>query len=216
MTVKDYYKTLGVSPTATRQEIKKAFRMLAHVFHPDKNPGNPQSAVRFSEIQEAYEVLSDPQRREEYNYKRWYRRTIGKEYQQALLTPTTILAACQRLEDYVTNTNIFQVDFDALSYHIRQLMSDANVSILRQFDDRPLNARVIKAIIRSATPLPFNYIEPIVKLLLQVAGPDKEQVAAIRLFENERRRSNHWGKYRLAIILAATLALCWLIYAINR
>jgi len=216
MTVKDYYKTLGVTPSATRQDIKKAFRKLAHTFHPDKNPGNSQSAARYSEIQEAYEILNDPIRREEYNYKRWYRRTIGKQYHQPMLTPASILAACERLDNYVSNANIFQVDFDALGYHIRQLLSDANISILNQFDDRPLNARVIKAITRSATPLPFKYIEPIIKLLLQVANHDKEQAEAIRLFENEKRRSGQWSKYKVFVVLLATLLLCWLIYAINR
>lgn len=58
---KDYYKILGIEKTATEQEIKKAYRKLAIVHHPDKNPGDAQAEARFKDISEAYENLSDPQ-----------------------------------------------------------------------------------------------------------------------------------------------------------
>lgn len=64
---KDYYKILGVEKDATEQEIKKAYRKLAIVHHPDKNPDDEQAADRFKEIQEAHETLSDPQKRERYD-----------------------------------------------------------------------------------------------------------------------------------------------------
>jgi DnaJ homolog subfamily C member 7 len=58
---KDYYKILGVSKDATEQEIKKAYRKLAIIHHPDKNPDDPAAEDRFKEIQEAHETLSDSQ-----------------------------------------------------------------------------------------------------------------------------------------------------------
>ncbi|QIW96143.1 hypothetical protein AMS68_001661 [Peltaster fructicola] len=64
---KDYYKILGVSKDATETEIKKAYRKLAVIHHPDKNPGDPQAEDRFKEIQEAHETLVDPQKRERYD-----------------------------------------------------------------------------------------------------------------------------------------------------
>ncbi|KAK4668820.1 uncharacterized protein QC764_710820 [Podospora pseudoanserina] len=64
---KDYYKILGIEKTATEQEIKKAYRKLAIVHHPDKNPGDAQAEARFKDISEAYENLSDPQKRERYD-----------------------------------------------------------------------------------------------------------------------------------------------------
>lgn len=63
----DLYAALGVSRTATADEIKKAYRRMAREHHPDANPDDPRAAVRFKEISRAYEVLSDPERRQRYD-----------------------------------------------------------------------------------------------------------------------------------------------------
>lgn len=75
MEVKDYYETLGVSRNASQNEIRKAFRKLARKYHPDVNPGDAAAEERFKEINEAYEVLSDADKREKYD--KW-----GAQWQQ--------------------------------------------------------------------------------------------------------------------------------------
>src|SRR4051795_10038856 len=64
---KDPYKTLGVDKKASADEVKKAYRKLARQYHPDKNPGDAQAEERFKEIQQAYGVLSDPEKRKQYD-----------------------------------------------------------------------------------------------------------------------------------------------------
>jgi curved DNA-binding protein len=79
MEYKNYYDILGVKKSATKDEIKKAYRKLAAKFHPDKNPDDPSAEQKFKEVGEAYEVLKDPEKRKLYDRvgKDW------KQYQQA-------------------------------------------------------------------------------------------------------------------------------------
>ncbi|HHN68306.1 MAG TPA: molecular chaperone DnaJ, partial [Thermopetrobacter sp.] len=67
MAKRDYYEILGVSRSCTEQELKVAFRRLAKKYHPDANRDDPDAEARFKEINEAYEVLRDPQKRAAYD-----------------------------------------------------------------------------------------------------------------------------------------------------
>src|ERR1700683_2218938 len=68
----EYYETLGVSRNATADEIRKAYRRLARKYHPDLNPGDKSSEERFKNVQEAYDVLSDPKKRPMYDQYGFY------------------------------------------------------------------------------------------------------------------------------------------------
>ena len=64
---RDYYEVLGVNKNATENEIKHAYRKLAKKYHPDMNPGDKNAEEKFKEATEAYEVLSDPEKRRKYD-----------------------------------------------------------------------------------------------------------------------------------------------------
>jgi len=76
MAAKDYYAILGLSKNATDKDIKQAYRKLARQYHPDVNPGNKSAEARFKEINQAHEVLSDPEKRKKYDQ-------FGEQWQYA-------------------------------------------------------------------------------------------------------------------------------------
>src|SRR5579862_6786245 len=85
MDFKDYYSTLGVAKTATAKEIKAAYRKLARKHHPDVNPGDKSAEVKIKELNEAYEVLSDADKRKKYdelgaNWQQYEQATPGQGF----------------------------------------------------------------------------------------------------------------------------------------
>lgn len=84
MEYKDYYKILGVDKKASQDDIKKAYRKLALKYHPDKNPGNEKAEEKFKDINEAHEVIGNPEKREKYDQlgANW------QQYQQAGFDPS--------------------------------------------------------------------------------------------------------------------------------
>jgi curved DNA-binding protein len=77
---KDYYAILGITKTASPDEIKQAFRKLARKYHPDVNPGNKEAEAKFKEVNEAYEVLSDPDKRKKYDQFGQYWKQAGQGF----------------------------------------------------------------------------------------------------------------------------------------
>ena len=75
MDFKDYYKILGVDKNASQADIKSAYRKLAQKYHPDKNKGDETAESKFKDVGEAYQVLSDPEKRNKYD-------TLGSNWQK--------------------------------------------------------------------------------------------------------------------------------------
>ena len=216
MEIKDYYKTLGTSPTASDSDIKKAYRKLALKYHPDTNGGNAVADAQYMEIKEAYEVLIDPVQREEYNYKRWYNRTIGKDFTYKPLTAHAVLEECKKLTNYLAGVNQFQIEYDALNHHILALLSDNNMAILQQSGENLLINQVIKLLLHATSHLPFRYHAPIIEKLSVLAGDDREMKEKIALHIKHHQQKALYEKYKVAAVIIFTVVICLIIYLSSR
>src|SRR5262245_12924511 len=125
MDFKDYYAALGVAPDADEQAIKQAFRKLARQYHPDVNPGDNQAEERFKEINEAYQALSDPERRRKYDelreqYQRWQQRGGRGDFNWGRWQPApdeqayTYNASPEDLEDLFSGESPFSDFFSSI------------------------------------------------------------------------------------------------------
>jgi molecular chaperone DnaJ len=214
--IKDYYKRLEVSPTASPEEIKKSFRRLAMDFHPDRNPGDAIKEALFQEIQEAYEVLSDPHLREEYNYKRWYSKSVGDIFQEKALTPAGLLRECQQILHYVEYLGGQHIQYDVLSHHIRKLLSDQHISILLQYHDLHVNHEILTKIIHACRFLPLRYWEPIHAQLRKLAKGEPEWELILEREMFQKTREEKMDKWKIPIMILITVAICLLFWLFRK
>ena len=134
MYVKDYYKTLELEPTANLQEIKTAFRKLAHQYHPDKNNNDPYAIAYFNEIKEAYETLTNPVKKNNFLQQRWYNKTTGNKNTRQVITPVNILKQALEFEKYTSLLDVFRMDRESLFGYMDELLNDETIIKLLQFN----------------------------------------------------------------------------------
>jgi len=107
----NYYTTLSLSPTATKKEVKSAYRTLALKWHPDKNKNSPESVEKFKEIAEAYEVLSDDSQRSDYDQSRRSNPSGGGSRKYSRRSRSSVDPFAQ-FNDLFTNDPFFKQAFD--------------------------------------------------------------------------------------------------------
>ena len=141
--LKDYYSILEIKPSATADEIKKAFRRLAHQYHPDKKNNDPYALAQFAEIKEAYEVLTNPVKKEHYLQQRWYAQSTGKKTKHQTITPVHVLKQVLELDRYVSRIDMHRMDHRGLFTHIQNVLPDSTIEILNSFNEQDINKDII-------------------------------------------------------------------------
>ena len=212
MHLKDYYIILKIAPSATIPEIKKAYRKLALLYHPDKNNNDALSALKFAEIKEAYEVLTDPAKKEYYLQQRWYNQSIGKRKTQDLITPANMVKQALELERYVSQLDVFRMDKTGLKDYIMGLLPDPTIQQLHTFKDPETIRGICSLILQSMKPLPLQYTGNIIDQLKKLAADDEVAAAEIDQFVQHLSKKNRREKYIPGLIVVITIILCLLIY----
>lgn len=210
--MKDYYKILGVPSSASIAEIKKAYRALAFKYHPDKNPDNSLSEAHFKEIQEAYSVISDSNKRAAYDDERWLSGMGKKTKYTEAITPAWLVNVCVQLNASLATMDTHRMSQRALQSYILLILEDAHIAILQQYNDASATHAVINEILIASKKLDVTYLDPIEERLQLLAGKDDEMLQAIDLKMEERIRKARWEKILPYFIIIITLALCLCMY----
>ena len=212
MQLKDYYTILELPPSASAGEIKKAYRRLAHQYHPDKKNNDPYAAAQFATIKEAYETLSNPSRKDHYLQQRWYAQSIGKNIKQETITPVTILKQMLELEKYVSKLDVHRMYHEGLFNHINTILSDDNISILNSFNEPHINKEIIIAALKSGHILPYRFVTTLTVRLRNISVNDELINKKIKQFFRQHKQNNDWEKRKIWVVLFIVLLICLVIF----
>ncbi len=215
MSSKNYYQILGVKPQATAAEIKRSYRRLALKYHPDKNPGDNIAESVFKEIAEAYDVLSDEQKRKNYHNKYFYG-SVNNYNNTADKTIHTVLNDALHLKRQLEKTNHFHVNADAVLFKAEQILSDNNLLIIRQGKLVEINKKITDAVLFCGNFLDYENSKIIAGKLQIIADGEAILENRIADFLKVKRRSERWNRNKPLIAIAVTALLCILIYFASR
>lgn len=215
----DYYKLLGVPPTATADEIKKAYRQLALKYHPDRNQGNKESEKKFKEVTEAYETLSDNECRESYDLRFNKIKSDEKKGSQTnsgeKVTANTFLNFFKDLDQKIADADSDRINQRNLFDTINDVLTDKNIDFLIKYGDVEVNRRIIDTVLSCCEPLGYDshplqsfvYIEVINPKLVRLAGADNEIIQKIFNQNKKEKFGNYWGLYKGIAIVVGLIVL---------
>ncbi len=215
MHLKDYYSILKLGPSATLPEIKRAYRQLALQYHPDKNHNDPYSSAQFAEIKEAYEVLSNPTKKQYYLQQRWYDQSIGKRKVQPIITPVTVLKQVLELDKYISTLDVHRMDKQGLFSYIAALIPDDTIEKLNEFEEPAINKEIISVLLRSIPLLPVLLADALYNRLRRIKT-DPETIARISNAIQRHHAIHQREKYRVWLLLLIVFLLCLLMYFLNQ
>lgn len=210
MHLKDYYKTLELEPSATLTEIKKAYRRLALLYHPDKTQNDPYAAAQFAEIKEAYEVLHNPARKSHYLQQRWYQQSTGKKRTQETITPVTVLKQSLELDKYVSTLDIHRMDREGLYAYINGILSDEVLTKLGTFDEPALKKEIVAALLRCSELLAPAQFESVATKMKKLT-PDPTVLSLIDTQQQRLGKKKKWERAMPWVLLLVTVGICVMI-----
>lgn len=214
MHLKDYYQTLELKPSATLAEVKTAYRRLAQLYHPDKNQDDPYAAALFEEIKEAYEVLSNPSKKEHYLQRRWYTQSTGSRKTATVITPVSVLKQSLELDKYVATLDVHRMDKEGLYNYITSLLTDDTLEKLSRFDEPAIKQEIVRTIVQSSRPLTAEHFLLVSERLKKVTA-DPSTTTLVENHLQQLRSQERWEKYKPWLLLAIAAGICIVIFLLG-
>ncbi|MBS1644747.1 MAG: J domain-containing protein [Bacteroidetes bacterium] len=170
MALKNYYACLGVAPSAPPDVIKQAYRSLVKKYHPDKAPENPFAAAHFTEVQEAYVVLSDSKSRAAYDRERWLLGLHRANEALVAITPEWVGEQAARLKDYLATLDTYHMDHALLRDYLLFLLRNEHLSVLQHDPER--RAALLSDVLICVRPLHQAFLPEVLSRCYLLAGTD--------------------------------------------
>ena len=209
--IKDYYQILRIGPHASQEEIKKSFRKLAHAYHPDKNPGSDVLTAYYVEVQEAYQVLSNPISKKIYDKER---SRLGETVstKPIIISESNIIQEVLKIEDSLYSRYNIEVNKTLVHDFLCFLLSPEHIHEIQKESGFSSNALIIEKIISIAQKMPFRFFEEIQPSLLLLTF--KNTTLQQRIIQQRKilKARDLFNKYLPLIIIFATLLLCVAMY----
>jgi len=215
MAVKDYYSILEISPSANAQEIKKAFRQLALQYHPDKTEGNNAARIRFQEIREAYDILSDPVKKEQYLQDRWVQQVYHQPFKKATLPETTLLNLIE-LKKQSRNWDDFRGGHEQLATQWKNIVDEEAIAQIVILNDPDHNTRVVKLSVEILDRLSWQLQRDCFARILEIPNIDLTLQEKIEATLAQKKQVEKWEKWKIPALIAIVLLLCLGIFFLNK
>ncbi len=215
MPLKDYYAILKVPPGADAAVVKRAFRTLAMEYHPDKCNGNQLDEHYYREIQEAYLVLSDPQKKEEYLYQRWLEKLLGHALDHALRAEQ-ILQLFIKADQYIAGTDHFRMDTIVLLNHLKELFSDDRMETLMVEGDVQIKTAALQMALRIAWRLDLTGVEWLYQQFGRILEEHPAEQLAWQRLLRKKQLEMKMKRLTMPLVFVLTMIICWIIFKLAK
>lgn len=211
---KNLYQVLDIPVNASLSEIKKAYRKLALVFHPDKHP-DPQIAIpKFNEIKEAYQVLVNPSSRRNYDREFHFQKYQDKEMPLAS-DADEVLQLTKELWAKLKNQDPFRLDQDLLHFQLNQLLCSHNIRLLNNKGNALLDQEIIQYLMDCCMVLPLDQKKGVAQSWLLIARDNPTIIASIQTYLKHAQIWTIWDNYKLHFAIGLALFICMGIYLLG-
>lgn len=215
MPVKDYYRILGVTPGTDIPAIKKAFRRLAMEHHPDKSHASAENSVYFQELQEAYQTLTDPYKREQYLYNRWLEKSMGHHLDQAM-SAEEILLLFIKAEQYFSQTDHYRTNSNLLLHQLLQTFSERRINTILEGKDEQQILSTLELAMKLSNRLNANEMEKSIQHFGQLLAQKPYLLEQWMKLLKMKKKDESREKWTLPMMLFITILICLAIYWISR
>jgi len=211
MPTKDYYQILELEAGADKSSIKKAYRKLAMLYHPDKQTKSEITSTHFQEIQEAYETLSDPYKRELYLQGRWLQQAMGKNADR-FLSASEIIKLTIKTEQYLSSVDKFKLDSYTLLNYLLSIFNPTRINTIHSEKNKALENTFLEHAMLISTHLSSDG-ELQLRERLKIIIEDYDSLNQAWILQiAKKRKSEFLERLTIPIVIILALTICILIY----